>query len=261
MNIEDRSKMYRNKEWLGNKYHKENLNTYQIGRICKVSDTTIGYWLRKFNYSCRSNGESFHIRFGNHFKLSQEAFEWINGEMCGDGYLCSRSPWSAGFSYASKYLEYIQYIADTLKSFGIEQAGEIIKRQDKKWGCYSYSYRSRDYEELLPIHNRWYPDGKKIIPKYLQLTPIMLRQFYIGDGCLKKPKRGRPYITLATNGFIIADVEWLVEQLIKLGFKAKMYMTHIIQISTYSTRGFLNYIGGCPVECYKYKFNYQKEVG
>ena len=263
MGIDVKSKMYKNKKWLENKYYKEDLNTYQIGGICKVSDTTIGYWLRKFNFSCRSSGKSLHIRFGNHCKLSQEALEWIDGEICGDGYLNSRSPWSAGFSYASKHLEYIQYVSDTLKSFGIEQAGRIIKRQDKKWGCYSYRYNSRDYEELLPIYKRWYPNGKKIIPRNLKLTPIMLRQFYIGDGCLKNPKVGRSYITLAANGFSNLDVEWLVNQLINLGFKAKMYLDRRIQMSTDSTKDFLNYIGKCPVNCYRYKFNYYKisEVG
>jgi len=29
-----------------------------------------------------------------------------------------------------------------------------------------------------------------------------------------------------------------------------------IGISAYSTKSLLNYIGECPVECYKYKFEY-----
>ena len=75
----------------------------------------------------RNMSEAFHSARGNHCKLSQEAIEWISGELLGDGCLQSQSKYSALFSYTSKYWEYINYVADTLKSFGIEQIGKIYK--------------------------------------------------------------------------------------------------------------------------------------
>ena len=198
-----------------------------------------------------------------HCNLSQEAEEWLNGELLGDG--CLQSPnastyfisRSARFKYGSKYLEYCQYVSDTLKSFGIEQVGKINERYNKDFNCYSYNYSSRCYVELLPIRKRWYPEGKKVIPRDLKLTPLVCRQWYIGDGCLVRKKWNRLSITLSTYNFPIPATEWLVLELNKLGFKAtRRPSNNIIHISAYSTQDFLNYIGKCPVNCYQYKWSY-----
>lgn len=252
---------YKNGGRLQRKYLEEELSTSQIGKICEVSSETIRYRLQKLCIPRRSSSEAFHIQFGNRCNLSLGAIEWIQGELLGDGNLNSKSPYSAQFAYASKYLEYIEYVRDTLELFGIEQMGKICTRHhiDRNMNCYTYSYRSRRYEELLPIHKRWYPEGKKIVPRDLKLVPLILRQFYIGDGCLTHSKRGgrRPCIYLATCGFPIPDVQWLVEELIKLGFRAtRRTAQNTIGISVYSTKDFLEYIGDCPVECYQYKWNY-----
>ena len=196
----------------------------------------------------------------NHCKLSNKAIEWINGELLGDGCLQSCSIYSARFQYGSKYLEYIEYIRDTLKSFGIKQSGKIRKTYIENYGAYIFSYSSLSYVELRPIRERWYPKGKKIIPKDLELTPLTCRQWYIGDGSLKHRKiggQGRPRIVLATHCFVIPDVENLIGKLIYLGFKTTRWLSNEMYISTYSTKEFLNYIGKCPVKCYQYKFNYE----
>jgi len=202
-------------------------------------------------------GLTKHLQQANHCNLSQEAIKWINGELLGDGCLFSESQYSAKFSYSSKYSEYIQYIANTLKSFGIEQMGKINQYHHKKSNCYIYNYQSRYYSELLFIRKQWYPEGKKIVPKDIKLTPLTVRQWYIGDGYLGHLKKGRPNILLCTYGFSISGVEWLVKQLIKLGFKAtRQSISNTIYISTHSTKDFLDYIKNCPVECYKYKWAY-----
>ena len=47
--------IYQDKEWLEKKYWEEELSTYQIGKICEVSKTTIIRWFKKFDISRRSN--------------------------------------------------------------------------------------------------------------------------------------------------------------------------------------------------------------
>jgi len=255
--IKRKDKQYCNKDWLEQKYLIEKLSTIQISKLIKVNDETIRKWLWKFNISVRSRDEGIHLAKANHCNLSQEAKEWIDGELLGDGCLYSQSKYSAKFQYSSKYLEYIQYVSDTLKSFGIQQSGKIRKNYSGYAHNEAYCYSSLNYPELLSIRKRWYPKGKKIIPKDLELTPLLLRQEHIGDGCLKHPKNGNPYIQLATCGFLINDVEWLILQLNKLGFKStRQPNNNTIYISTYSTKDFLDYIGKCPVKCYNYKFNY-----
>ena len=186
-----------------------------------------------------------------HCHLSNAMLEWLNGELLGDGHLCSFTC-SARFQYSSKYLEYINYVSDTLAQFGIIQSGKIQRRVTS---VISYNYKSRSYTDLFDVWAAWYMYGNKQIPKDLELTPIVCRQWYIGDGCLKKSTAGTPYIVIGTCGFPVWDVLWLVTELRHLGFITTYYpSSNYLSISTSSTKDFLNYIGKCPVECYKYKW-------
>lgn len=245
------------KKYLEKKYLEDKLTIRQIGKIYGKKYNAIRNCLLKFNIPIRSKSEAHHLSKANHCNLSKKAIEWINGELLGDGGLYSYSSYSASFRYTSKYLEYINYISDVLKSFGIEQSGKIYKYYYKKHGCYTYHYRSHEYEELLPLRKKWYPKGKKIIPQDLKLTPIICRQWYIGDGNLRHRKFGRPHIRLCTCGFLILNIERLIKQFKELGFKAtRQSSKNTILISAYSTKNFIKYIGSCPVKCYQYKFNY-----
>ena len=251
-------KQYRDKEWLTKKYADEKLSTTQMGILCKVNKETIRRWIHKHKIPIRLNAKSLHFLKGNHCTLSQEAIEWINGELLGDGCIQRNSNYSGYFGYGSKYKEYIEYVRDTLKSFGIEQMGNI--RTETKLGCFCYHYFSLYYSELLPIRKQWYPEGKKIVPKDIVLTPLTVRQWYIGDGSLGYERNGQAHIELYTMGFMISDVEWLIEQLNQLGFKVSRHPSiNSIGISVHSTKDFLNYIGNCPVECYQYKWARKKK--
>ena len=247
---------YRNKNWLYEKYIKEELSTTQIAKLCKITDVIVGQWLKRFNISCRSLGESVYLSKANHCQLSKKAINWMEGELLGDACIFSGSPYTAFFSYSSQYQEYIDYVINTLQSFGI-RCGKVQKRYHKKSNTYSYSFHSYTYKELLDIRKHWYPKGIKIVPRNIKLNSLMVRQWHTGDGCLKHHKEGRPNIELNTCGFSISDVEWLVKQLNKLGFKAMRWAFHnTIGISTKSTKAFLNYIGSSPTKCYNYKFDY-----
>lgn len=249
-------KLYQNRDWLEKKYINEKLSDLKIAKLCKVDHNTIWYWRKKFNIATRPQGEAIHLANGNHCSLSQEAVEWIDGELLGDAYLAPSSNYSAQIYYTSKFLEYCEYIKDVLKSFGIYQIGKIYK-----YSLYYYYYSKR-YAELLPLRKKWYPKGKKIVPKDLKLTSLTCRQWYIGDGSLVHTIDSKPCIQLYTCGFPIFDVEWLKEQLIELSFKVTRESSeNIIRISTKSTKDFLNYIGPCPVECYQYKWDYYKRGG
>ncbi len=172
--------LYKDKEWLKNKYLNKKFSGYQIAKLSGVSNVTIYNYLKKFNIICRSNSESNHLCRANHCNLSKKAIEWINGELLGDGCISKRRRFSAKIQYGSKYLEYIKYISNTLKSFGIKQVGKHIYIE-KTNGKKCYHYHSKEYTELSKIYKQWYPNGKKIIPKDLKLTPLTFRQLHIGD--------------------------------------------------------------------------------
>jgi hypothetical protein len=267
-------KSYKNKNWLEKKYWNEELSKRQIAKLCNVGLTTIHYWMSKLNISRRSVKEAkntenakktiskiSHLAQANHCNLSKKAIDFINGELLGDGCLQSFSSYSASLGYTFKYYEYAKYILDTLQSFGIN-CGKIYQgyNKDTKGNFhYSYKFYSYRYVELFPFYKKWYLDGKITMPKDIELDPITLMQFYLEDGSLNKLKNKNrmPYIVLYTNNFSISDVNWLIIELNKIGFKAtRQPSRNIINISTYSTKDFLNYIGECPVKCYSYKFIY-----
>lgn len=247
--------MYKNKDWLYQKYIVEKLSSIEISKIINVHKVTILNWLRNHNIPIRSNSESKHIWQANHFDITNEFREWIDGELLGDGCLNSRSKYSARVKYSSKYLEYIDYIAESLKHFGIEQSGYIRKREPNP-GAYSYHYTSKSYNELKDFHTRWYPNGKKIVPKDLKLTPVTLRQWYVGDGSLFANQNGIKSIRLYSCGFTDAEVYFLTKLLKGLNIIATKCANNCINISTKSVKGFLDYIGKCPVYCYQYKWEY-----
>lgn len=254
---------YKDEEWLKIKYVDGELSTIQIAKICNVHHMTICRWLNRFGISRRSKSEANHLARGNHCDLSEEAIEWLNGELLGDGGLQSQSSYSAKFHYSSKYIEYCNYISNTLNSFGIKQSGKIRKEYHKKMNCYTYKYSSLSYVELLSLYRKWYSNGKRIVSKDLELAPNTLRQWYIGDGFLKNRmrKQGRPHIVLYTDGFSISDVQWLIKKLIDLGFKVTRWLSrNVICISVHSTERFFDYIGNCPVSCYQYKFDYSEVI-
>lgn len=250
---------YKDRKWLKNKYLKENLSTYKIAKICNVHHMTISRWLNRYNIPIYSRGEATHLATSNHCKLSKKAINWINGELLGDGSLNKLSSYSARFTYTSKYLEYIKYVSTILESFGIKQVGRINKYYHRKLDCYTYSYASHSYVDLLHLYKKWYPGDKKMIPKDLELTPLVIRQWYIGDGFLKNrmQKNIKPHIILYADGFTVSNIQLIIEKLTKLGFKVTRWLSrNVICFSVHSIKDFFDYIGECPVECYQYKFSY-----
>ena len=58
-------KLYKNKDWLYQKYIVEKLNPYQIAKLCKSNHKTIRIWLKKFNILIRSISEATKIAMNN----------------------------------------------------------------------------------------------------------------------------------------------------------------------------------------------------
>lgn len=186
--------------------------------------------------------------------LSGKATEFIDGELLGDGTLRGFKE-TAAFTYSSKYKEYINYISETLKSFGIKRAGKILKHHNKEWDKYVYKYHSIRYAELLPLQKKWYPNGKKVVPPGIKLTPLTVRQWYIGDGQLEIREKHNPRIKLMTDCFSPDDVNMLRKKLERLNIRSiHMVPRNRIYIPPSCVNDFIGYIGNCPVECYQYKW-------
>lgn len=60
--------MYRNKQWLLDKYTIEDLRMQDIANICNTQRQTISNWLKKFNIPCRSHSERHAGRLNGRWK-------------------------------------------------------------------------------------------------------------------------------------------------------------------------------------------------
>lgn len=203
----------------------------------------------------------------NHIILNSKLLEYVDGELLGDGYIGENKNKrrkgnygkvsSAFYRHSSKYKEYVEWLAQIFSSLGLEY-GEIRKRIHKN--TKSYTYTSRAYPELIDIRKRWYPNGKKIVPRDIKLTPIITRQWYIGDGHIDSD-RHTPRISLFTCAFDISDVNFLKQELEKIGIYCIIWYHRkypYLQINDkQAIINFFNYIGKCPEEIkdiYGYKW-------
>jgi len=196
-------------------------------------------------------------RYRERVELNIDALEFINGELLGDGHLTYHSN-RAGSQYmcSSKYREYLEWLSDKFNSFGIEQSGKIRFIQNKFGTAWNYS--SKSYVDLKDIRLKWYPNGKKRIPKDLELTPTTMRQWFIGDGNLYYIAGKYPITRFATYGYPQEDVELLVRKINDLGIKCSRYPSdNCIGISRGYIGQFYNYMAKCPdeiKEVYHYKW-------
>lgn len=190
--------------------------------------------------------------------LSTEQEEVLIGGLLGDSCLFTQK--SAvnpllTITRSSKDLQYLEYQFDIFKDFckqGITTHTKIINGYDK---IYNLSrFRTRHLVVLRQYKEKWYPDGKKIIPRDLKLTPLIVAIWFCDDGCIsvKKDKKGNPSnalkLKLATHGFSKEDVIFLANALSTLlntnfnvnEYKGKFY----IQAYTEATKKFTEYILG-----------------
>lgn len=249
---------YRNRDWLYEHYVILQESTYVMGQKAGCSYSTIRNWLHKFDIPVRTRSEGIFLATRNYLDPSDKLSNLLKGELLGDGCILMSSSRSALYHHGSKYREYVEWLSKTFADMGLEQVGKINKYWSEKGNAFGYHYQSRSYPELVPLRKRFYPNGEKIVPKDLILTPIMARQWYIGDGRLGNSVKRRSQISFSTCAFDKRSIDHLLKELRGQGFKVNHWPScNRIGMLVESVKDFLEYIGPCPIDCYRYKWDYQ----
>jgi hypothetical protein len=234
-------------------FYKHLKNKTKAKRLtkCQVCDKSF-YPEKKAKYCSRFCYETLTRTEDYDKKISDEFIECIDGFLLGDGHITKKH---CKLQWHFKYEEFSNYITNLFKDCYITQYQYSVfdKRTNKYYT--KNSGRSRCFAFLKEQRKRWYPEGKKIVPKDIRFTPKLVMLWYLGDGYLQGVN-----VYLSTMCFSKEDNEFLCEKFKQIGIKAHISKHNSIYIKLDSVREFFKYIGKNEVTCYNYKFNIPEEI-
>jgi hypothetical protein len=238
------------------------LNSNQV-RSCGCLHTEVASELRRC-HSCTP--------------LSLEHIELIDGLMLGDGFIgISKGCITPRLILTNTTQNWISLIQKALPfRWGLyERAGCVLARSknDARTTNAKTSYHLTSFADraFIPIYKRWYPDGKKIVPPDIVLTPLSTKHWFFGDGSTYRDKiRNSINLKLSTNGFTKQEVELLQYRLyqdanvrinIHRHTKNVDNRGYILRTSKKSEYiNFFDFIGACDISEFQYKFKVHKNV-
>src|ERR1019366_758843 len=154
-------------------------------------------------------------------KLTDFQLEVLDGLMLGDGCLFqgknSKNP-TLKIDRAIIDKEYLLWTYDIFKDF-CEHAPKTYDRKRKDGSIRSIiiNLETKSCKAFSEQYKRWYPNGKKIVPKDLKLTPLIIAIWLADDGTIggSSDKNHRLRIKISSCGFTKSDNLFLTKLLHK----------------------------------------------
>ena len=190
--------------------------------------------------------------------LTEEQEAILTGTLLGDA--CLYLPNKNGNPYLSikRKLEdrkYLEWQANFFLPFTKRPVHETTYNsskpdpQTKKIIKYKYTaieFVSRCASAFLSFYSKWYPSGKKIVPKDLILNPIIITEWFCDDGCVSiRPNGYNLKLGLSVMGFNDVDIDFLRSMLeIRYNEKFCIDKNRLLYCSDAPTRLLLQEIDG-----------------
>jgi len=226
---------------------------------CHLSIGAIYNIMEYNNIKTRTISESRSTLNINESYLDEKTIEWIDGFLLGDGSIgCNRKTFkSARFSIGSSEEEWASYAISGLIKYNPSKASSKgWKFRIEKPSRPIFSSATKMHPDISLQAKRWYPNGKKIVPKDVRITPISIMLWYLGDGSVGRQMRATN-LSLATCGFTPEENnDILIPKLGQLGIRARYgRVKNDIIVCSDSIKPFFDTIGHkSPISCYDYKF-------
>jgi len=194
---------------------------------------------------------------GSHWKhnsshrpdLSQKQKEVITGLLMSDGCINRQKNTNPRFRCAMVTKPFIEYLSSKIfptigKDIRIIEPGKNnVQKQYEFVSCVH-----PEFEEFA----EWYNTGDKVFPNNIELSPTVLKMWYVGDGHLYNDEYNTMYpIISALNE--INNKEKLFNYFEKLPFDIRRFTWKDIIIEQDDTEKFFEYIGD-PVPGFEYKW-------
>lgn len=168
--------------------------------------------------------------------LTYRQKETLVGSMLGDGSL-SKTNNSNPNSYftkkqCNKYREYVYWHHDEFFPFNTpvketfskenldfdKEKDVILRNKTQKHLC-GYVFRTCSHPFFTELRSKWYPQGKKIIPLDLKLTPLTIAIWFCDDGHNSYSHRESVF---CTQSFSPEEVQFLCDKLKEFDIKARV---------------------------------------
>ncbi len=233
-------------------YHGQGRSLSEIARIYGTNVGTVHRIFKRLGIERRRPVEAADLAATKSVALSEYLVELIEGELLGDGSL-RRYRNGAQFVYTTKYYEFAEWLRGQLEAEGVECSG--ITKYRHPAGNTVFRFQTLTYQELGWLYDKWYgEDGRKRLPEDFRLTPVRLRQWFMGDGS-NVTESSAKYIACVSS-FSAEDKVRLKEELERLlGHEVRMHEGgKKFYIPAAAARRMFGLIGPCPVACYEYKW-------
>lgn len=264
----------RAEEVLRKAYLNDGLSTTEIAKRNLLggnfSSGKIYSMLKKFKIPLRSISES--VSMSNSLLPRDKSFldeallEWIDGFLLGDGYIGFRKSdfMGARLVIGSTTKEWTHFAMTGLAAYR-PSPPDCFGKPSKRRPNATWSSRTLTHPDIVEQAKRWYPNGKKIVPRDVRVTPVSLLLWYLGDGSLfVNHKKNITVLRLATCSFQRSHINGiLLPKLRGLGLDcARQKSKNDIVIKSNSVGRFFEIIGDrSPFKAYQYKFDMPEWLG
>jgi len=151
----------------------------------------------------------------------------------------------------AKDKEYLLWQFNIFSNLCSEDAFKEYSRYDERYkkSYHQVSFRTKAIPAFKEFHEKWYPDGLKIIPEDLELTPLVCAIWFADDGCILQTGKNALTMKISTDGFGKKGASLLAGKLQeKLGCEFLIYQRKkdrdlwMIKVATQPAIKFLEYI-------------------
>lgn len=232
---------------------KKNLSLRQRIRQCPKCKTSVIYQSPSARNRAENKKAICRNCCSNQIPIKFTSFqeEIVNGLLLGDGSIPDTKRLYKRLSITRQVRDkdYLFWQYEILKDFFGTEPKYFKSYHNKAKKYYDgYACRTKSGELFRDLYDKWYKNGKKIVPSDLALTPYTLLIWFLDDGCVIQKNENHVIIKLSTDGFMRHDVEFL-QQLLCRNFDIKLNIYRngtgfILKGSTENARKFISVIDG-----------------
>ncbi len=152
------------------------------------------------------------------FEMTENIQEIIDGLLLSDAWIEYSTNGEGRLAIEQRFdrVSWLENIINDFRKVNVETSMAYREARDSVFdgkainGSPSFLLRTMKYVNFTKERQRWYPNGKKIVPHDVKLSPLALAYWYWGDGGLTS---NNSVMRFCTDGFSFEEVDELCSKL------------------------------------------------